>query len=144
MSCGYGKLLVDKRISISGSRLRVTYHFNGVTEGLFRTELNLAMPSCDGPAGRFVHNNLIPGGFGQTMGLEAVKKLELQDEVMGGSLAVHLNVPAQIHSQPHFTVSQSEAGFEKIMQAVTLTLAWPLSAQVREVTVDLEVGVSGA
>jgi hypothetical protein len=26
---------------------------------------------------------------------------------------------------PYFTVSQSEAGFEKIMQAVILTLQWP-------------------
>ena len=143
LSCGYGKLLIDKRVSVSGSRLRVTYHFNGVTEGLFRTELNLAMPSCDGPAGRFVYNNQIPGGFGQALVLEAVKKLELQDEVLGGSLSVHLSAPAQVHSQPHFTVSQSEAGFEKIMQAVTLTLAWPLSARLKEVTVDLEVGVPG-
>jgi 4-alpha-glucanotransferase/alpha-amylase len=38
---------------------------------------------------------------------------------------------------PHFTVSQSEAGFEKVMQAVTLKLSWPISAGT--VSVALEV-----
>lgn len=143
-SCEQGKLLIDKRVAISGSRLRVSYHFNGEMGGKFRTEINLAMPSCDGPAGRFVYNNQIPGGFGQVLEFDAAKKLELQDEVLGGALLVHLSAPARIESQPHFTVSQSEAGFEKIMQAVTLTLTWPLSQQLRELTVDIEVRKLGA
>jgi len=102
------------------------------------------MPSCDGPAGRFMYNNQIPGGFGQMLEFGAAKKLELQDEVLGGALFLHLSAPAQIQSRPHFTVSQSEAGFEKIMQAVTLTLTWPLSHQLRELTVDIEVRKLGA
>ena len=143
-SCEQGKLLIDKRVAVSGSRLRVSYRFNGAADGKFRTEINLAMPSCDGPAGRFIYNNQIPGGFGQMLGFEAAKKLELQDEVLGGALSLHLSAPAQIQSRPHFTVSQSEAGFEKIMQAVTLTLTWPLSRQMKELTVDIEVGNLGA
>jgi len=143
-SCEQGKLLIDKRVAISGSRLRVSYHFNGALDGQFRTEVNLAMPSCDGPAGRFIYNNQIPGGFGQALGFEAAKKLELQDEVLGGALFLHLSASARIQSRPHFTVSQSEAGFEKIMQAVTLVMTWPLSSQMRDLTVDIEVGNVGA
>lgn len=143
-TCEHDKLLIDKRIAVSGSRLRVTYHFSGEADGLFRTEINLAMPSCDGPAGRFVYNNQIPGGFGQLLGFETARKLELQDEVLSGALSLHLSAPALVQSRPHFTVSQSEAGFEKIMQAVTLTLTWPFSAQMRELTVDVEVSKLGS
>jgi 4-alpha-glucanotransferase len=31
-----------------------------------------------------------------------------------------------LHAQPYYSVSQSEEGFEKIMQAVTLKLQWPV------------------
>jgi alpha-amylase/alpha-mannosidase (GH57 family) len=143
-SCEQGNVLIDKRISVSGKRLRVSYQFNGVMQGQFRTEINLAMPSCDGPAGRFVFNGQIPGGFGQPLQFEKAKKLDLQDEVLGGVLSLHLNTPALIQSQPHFSVSQSEAGFEKIMQAVTLTLTWPLTRQEKELIVDIDVSRLGA
>jgi hypothetical protein len=138
-SCELGNMLIDKRISISGKRLRVSYQFNGKMQGRFRTEINLAMPSCDGPAGRFVFNDQIPGGFGQSLQFENAKKLDLQDEVLGGGLSLHLNTPGLIQSQPHFSVSQSEAGFEKIMQAVTLTLTWPLSSRMKELIVDIDM-----
>lgn len=143
-SCEHGKMLIDKRISLSGKRLRVSYRFNGKMQGHFQTEINLAMPSCDGPAGRFVFNDHVPGGFGQVLHFENAKKLDLQDEVLGGAISLHLNTPALIQSQPHFSVSQSEAGFEKIMQAVTLTLTWPLSTGMKELSVDVDVRNLGA
>lgn len=142
-SCEQDRMLIDKRISISGRRLRASYLFNGEMQGQFQTEINLAMPSCDGPAGRFIFNDQIPGGFGQPLLFENAKKLDLQDEVLGGGLSLHLNTPAQIQSRPHFSVSQSEAGFEKIMQAVTLTLTWPLSSRTKELIVDIDVRVLG-
>ena len=80
------------------------------------------MPSCDGPAGKFVFEGRIPGGFGQSMELVAVKELLLEDDVLGGAVKLTLSEPVLLASRPHFSVSQSEAGFEKIMQAVTLTL----------------------
>ena len=137
--CEWGHLLVDKKYSMGSRRLRASYRFTGECDGIFRTELNIAMPSCDGPAGRFVLNGQIPGGFGQIMDFDAVKKIELQDEVLGGVLVLSTDSPAQIHTRPHFSVSQSEAGFEKIMQAVTLTLSWPMSSRFKELTVDLEI-----
>ena len=138
-SCGHGKLLIDKRIAVSAGRLRVTYRFNGEPEGRFRTEVNLAMPSCDGPAGRFLHNGEVLGGFGDALQLEGAKRLELHDDVLGGAIHLHLGAQARISSRPHFTVSQSEAGFEKIMQAATLVLSWPLAALGKELTVDVEI-----
>jgi hypothetical protein len=50
-----------------------------------------------------------------------------------------LSEPARLVSRPHFSVSQSEAGFEKIMQAVTLTLSFPLNKIRRELHISLEV-----
>ncbi|MFZ1319283.1 MAG: alpha-amylase/4-alpha-glucanotransferase domain-containing protein, partial [Candidatus Nitrotoga sp.] len=40
----------------------------------------------------------------------------------------------------YFTVSQSEAGFEKIMQAVMLTLQWPLSKNEMSITLTINPG----
>lgn len=139
LGCESGKLLIDKHIALSGNHLRVVYRFNGEARGVFRTQLNLAMPSCDGPAGRIMHGNHVLGGFGQPAEIESAKKLVLQDDVLGGALVVHLNVPARVLSCPHFTVSQSEAGFEKIMQAVTLTLQWPLAKPFSELRVELGI-----
>ena len=41
--------------------------------------------------------------------------------------------------RPHHTVSQSEDGFEKIMQAVTLDLSWAVGDDTTELVVALEV-----
>ncbi|HEY6044634.1 MAG TPA: alpha-amylase/4-alpha-glucanotransferase domain-containing protein, partial [Nitrosospira sp.] len=47
--------------------------------------------------------------------------------------------PALLHAQPYYSVSQSEGGFEKIMQAITLKLEWPVT--VGELLVFLEIKV---
>ena len=98
--------------------------------GQWQVILNLAMPSCDGYAGRFVEaDGSVPGGFGQPLAIEPLTSLRLEDGVLGGAIALSVQPPARLSSQPHKTVSQSEAGFEKIMQAVEITLSWPLSDQ---------------
>lgn len=130
---------VEKRLALEGSRLSVRYVFSGAPRGRFSTELNLAMPSCDGPAGRYVYKGHIPGGFGQALELEAMEEIELADDVLGGSLILRASRPVRLSGAPHFSVSQSEAGFEKIMQAVTLTLTWPLSVPDEALTLSLEV-----
>jgi len=117
----------------------LTYRFNGQGKGEFSTTLNVAMPSCDGPAGRFIHDGLILGGFGQPLELKGMKEIMLDDAVLGGKILIHCTKPVSFHAAPHFTVSQSEAGFEKIMQAVTLVLTWPMESRYKEITIDLEV-----
>jgi hypothetical protein len=65
--------------------------------------------------------------------------ITLADDVLGGSVTLSTSHRVQLHAAPHFSVSQSEAGFEKIMQAVTLKLAWPLSEINREMVLTLEI-----
>ena len=134
-----GNVLVNKHIALSEQNLRVTYRFSGEGKGEFVTELNVAMPSCDGPAGRFIYQGLIPGGFGQPLELQNLQEIILDDAVLGGKVLLNCSKPVSFRAYPHFTVSQSEAGFEKIMQAVTLVLSWPLKSSHKEMIVDIEV-----
>ncbi len=130
---------VSKKIMVKDNRVDVSYTFDKLKSGLFRVEINLAMPSCDGPAGRFRIGDDIPGGFGQSLHLDEMRELLLEDEVLGGSVRLSCNVPGMLNTWPHFSVSQSEAGFEKIMQAVTLELTWPVNAVTRSLDIQLEI-----
>ncbi len=118
---GEGK--VGKKIRLDENRLVVEYEFEKMGQGMFCAELNLAMPSCDGPAGRFRIGDDIMGGFGQELTVQDLKSLVLEDSVLGGKVSIHLNQGMRCYARPHFSVSQSEAGFEKIMQAVTISLS---------------------
>jgi 4-alpha-glucanotransferase len=117
---------VKKSIALAGNWLQVSYLFAAEAEGVFCTEINLAMPSCDGWGGRYIYRGQIPGGFGQLLELSSVTDITLDDDVLGGSVELKVSVPAELHAQPYYSVSQSEEGFEKIMQAVTLKLQWPV------------------
>jgi 4-alpha-glucanotransferase/alpha-amylase len=46
--------------------------------------------------------------------------------------------PVTLRARPHFSVSQSESGFEKIMQATTLLLEWPVTAPQLIVTLEIK------
>ncbi|CAG4883534.1 Glycosyl hydrolase [Georgfuchsia toluolica] len=128
---------VEKHYAVSGSRLSVRYRCEGLS-GRFETQLNIAMPSCDGYSGRYIlADGSIPCGFGQELKLDAATKLILDDSVLAGALCLSFP-PASISARPYYTVSQSEAGFEKIMQGVELTLYWPLNNCSREMIVVLE------
>jgi hypothetical protein len=134
---GSGK--VRKTVVLDSARLYVAYHFDGVGEGVFRVVVNLAMPSCDGPAGRFRLDGKIAGGFGQLLQLASMQHIALEDAVLGGKLNLSVNLPVSLLSQPCFSVSQSEAGFEKIMQAVTLTFECVLTARTHTLEFCIEV-----
>jgi alpha-amylase/alpha-mannosidase (GH57 family) len=135
----FGLSTVTKQIALKDAGLKVSYKFENVHGGMFRIEINLAMPSCDGPAGRFRIGEDIPGGFGQPLRLASMKDLLLEDEVLGGAVRLTASVPCRLNTWPHFSVSQSEAGFEKIMQAVTLELTWHGDSIAKGVDVALEV-----
>lgn len=130
---------VSKQIELQKNTLTVQYRFDGNFSGLFEIELNLAMPSCDGPAGCFKVGGEITGGFGQVHQQAQLSKITLLDEVLGGSLTLSASHPASLRSAPCFSVSQSEAGFEKIMQAVTLHLSWPVAELKKGLTISLQV-----
>lgn len=134
---GTGK--VDKHVRLESNRLIVEYEFGKTGPGTFCVELNLAMPSCDGPAGRFKIGDDIMGGFGQELTVPKLKALTLEDDVMGGKMHITLNQAMDCYARPFFSVSQSEAGFEKIMQAVTLSLSCSPKATQGPVSIMLEV-----
>ncbi|OYY92701.1 MAG: hypothetical protein B7Y41_14965 [Hydrogenophilales bacterium 28-61-23] len=127
---------VAKIYSVRDNRLTVA--LKSVGNGRLSTRLNLAMPSCDGPAGRYVVDGEVSGGFGQAFTWNELKALTLEDRLLGAAIRLETNRPARIKAQPHFTVSQSETGFEQIMQAVELTLTWE-AEDVTEVQVRVDI-----
>lgn len=120
---------IVKTYALDGNTVTVTWHLTGLDGRCFATRLNLAMPSCDGFLGRFVlADGSVPGGFGQAVSLKSVSALALEDGVLGGTLRLASDPPAaSVDSHPHRTVSQSEAGFEKIMQATEVQFQWNIS-----------------
>ncbi len=131
---------VEKRYAVNGRLVRVQYDFGDWPEGSdFEGERNLAMPSCDGPAGFFRIGDHVPGGFGQALRLENCTMLELHDKVLGGALELSCSEPALLATSPCFSVSQSEAGFEKIMQALTVRLRWASPEKGQSIVVRLGV-----
>jgi alpha-amylase len=131
---------LSKTIALAGRTLHVTWRLSAPAGGRFGTELNLAMPSCDGYSGRYIlADGAIPAGFGQPLRLDGAARLTLDDRELRGGLRLSASVPVAIEAAPHCTVSQSEAGFERIMQAACIRLAWPADAAHREVTVSLEI-----
>jgi len=96
---------IAKIYSVQDNRLTVA--LKSVGNGRLSTRLNLAMPCCDGPAGRYVVNGEVPGGFGQAFIWNALKELTLEDHYLGAAIHLQTIRPARIRAQPHFTVSQS-------------------------------------
>jgi hypothetical protein len=67
-----------------------------------------------------------------------MRRITLDDSELRGSLLIEASQPVRLEAQPHRTVSQSEAGFEKIMQAVCITLTWsPAAAREQRITLKL-------
>jgi len=112
---------IEKSIAIEGDRLSVEYQLDSGAAPL-QTEINLAMPSCDGFLGRYVIEGEVPGGFGQSFTWKGVTRVALEDRVLHGRVVLECSQPVTVSAAAHRTVSQSEDGFEKIMQAVTLNV----------------------
>jgi hypothetical protein len=75
----------------------------------------------------------VPGGFGEALELACMQQITLDDSELRGALRIEASQPVRLEAQPHRTVSQSEAGFEKIMQAVCITLAWSPASGVEQI-----------
>lgn len=129
---------LTKSYALEREEVIVDYAFDEVP-ALLETELNLAMPSCDGFLGRYVlPDGQVTGGFGERFHWDGLRALTLEDGVLGGKLVLRTSRPLSIHAAPHHTVSQSEDGFEKVMQAVTLRLVTP--EPVSSLRISLSVG----
>lgn len=143
-----GGTVVHKDIAVCGGRISVDYRYCGAldaaADAAFETTLDLAMPSCDGPGARYRYRDAVAGGLGQPLVLEGVREILLVDDYLGGTLVLRSSSPVRLRARPCYTVSQSEGGFEKIMQSVTLTLSWPLDAAHAHIELSLEVRAHSA
>jgi 4-alpha-glucanotransferase len=129
---------LTKSYRMDGDRLVVCYRSQDAV-GRVDIRLNVAMPSCDGYLGRYIlESGDVPCGFGDHLELSAMRRLTLDDGVLGGSLTIEISQPLPLVAKAHRSVSQSEAGFEKIMQAAELTFAWLLDGVPRELTFTIE------
>jgi len=136
--CGGGR--IEKRYHLAGRNLSVRYRGTGLRGHRIEIQLNLAMPSCDGYSGRYIlADGGIPCGFGQTLSVDDLREIILEDDELHGRLKLCIDRPISLHAAPYFTVSQSEAGFEKIMQAACVTLIWTPADDDETLTVALTV-----
>ena len=132
---------IIKSFVLDESTVTVTWQCSGLAGQRLTTRLNLAMPSCDGFLGRYLlDDGSIPGGFGQPLELADATWLTLEDGVLGGRLDLQTSFSAQISGRPQQTVSQSEAGFEKIMQAAEIAFSWQIPAA--ECTLQLQLTIA--
>lgn len=134
-----GPARIAKRVAIDGAACTVAYRVAASRAGRLEVVLDVAMPSCDGYAGRFIVGGHVRGGLGQTLALDDAHEITLDDRFMGGAVVLRASRPTRIAAQPHHTVSQSEEGYERVMQSVTLTCAWDLPAG--DATIDLTLDV---
>jgi 4-alpha-glucanotransferase len=122
-------LTIEKTYRIERDTLLVHYAIEAArpVAGALGVELDIAMPSCDGPGGSFVMNGERLGGFAQTLHVTAASALVLDDVELGGRLELAMMPACELRAAPLWTVSRSESGLEKIMQAATLGLSWVIA-----------------
>ncbi|MDR2838606.1 MAG: DUF1926 domain-containing protein [Azonexus sp.] len=131
---------VSKSYALDGQTLTIDWQFTGLAGRRFWTVLNLAMPSCDGFLGRYVlADGSIAGGFGQSLQVAETGSLTLEDGVLGGRVTLSLTPAARLECRPHKTVSQSEAGFEKIMQSAEIQVSWEIPDDACAVRLQLNI-----
>jgi hypothetical protein len=132
---------IAKSIALADATVSVTYDVQAQRPGRLRVELDVAMPSCDGFSGRYLVGEHVPGGFGSPLVLDAAEALTLDDRYLCGSLALRVSPPARIAAAPYHTVSQSEEGFERVMQSVVIGIEWPVAAAGETVRLEAQLAV---
>ena len=132
-------LHVSKKVTLRDSKVIVDYIVESTEPGRFQVEIDVAMPCCDGYAGRFIHEGQILGGFGGLVALDEAQVVTLDDRYLDAHLTLSASRGVRLSANPYHTVSQSEDGLEKIMQSVTLTLTWPVTPGTQETSLVLAV-----
>lgn len=130
----YNGCKINKKIELIENQLLITYTTMSRIEASLKTEMNLAMPSCDGVGGKYIRDGSILGGFGQELELMGFRSIFLEDSTLRGKLLLRVSSESGFNAMPYYSVSQSEGGFEKIMQAVKLVLIWPRMPEQLEIS----------
>lgn len=136
-----GATAIGKSIALDGASVTVRWRVQGGAGGRLATTLDLAMPSCDGVAGRYRVGDTIPGGFGQPLELDTATEIVLDDRHMQGGVALRFEPPARVRGAPYRTVSQSEEGFERVMQSVAIDVEWNVEDEAATFAVHLAIRV---
>jgi alpha-amylase len=135
-------LEVDKRVRVRAATIAARYRLAGPAggaglDGRWAVQWNLALSAGDAP-GRYL---LLPGrpSLGSAGRLGEASEVTLVDEWLGLEVRLAWSAGAELAWGPVETVSVSEAGYERIYQGLALLLAWPLSGQASDVSMELTV-----
>jgi 4-alpha-glucanotransferase len=128
-ACEQAGIRVEKTIGVAGDTVLARWRIRGAAVRSFRTTLDFAMPSCDGFSGRYIVGDSIPCGFGQALDVRGTPAVVLDDRFLEGGVALECVPPARVSGRPYFTVSQSEDGFERVMQSATVVLEWDVAGE---------------
>src|SRR5262249_51255922 len=85
---------IGKRIRITADGIFVRYVMRArshAARGALTVELNLSMPSCDGPGGAYVFEGARIGGFDSEQRIETCRAIELIDSELAGSLDIRFS-----------------------------------------------------
>ncbi len=129
-----GGLTVAKGIRLVAGGVIASYVLtcDARIEGALVVSCDVSMPSCDGPGGAFVADGDRLGGLADVLALDERSRLDLADSELGGGLRFEWAPAARVDTRPLYTVSQSESGFEKIMQASTIVTTWRVALEPGE------------
>ncbi len=126
------RLTVEKRFDLASSaaRLQVDYRLRpeSISGARFGVELNLAF-HMGPPPDRTVEINGAPAADPSVMAVaeaHGVREVRVADHWLGLAARLALDPPATLWRFPLQTISQSEAGYERVPQQIVLLPHWPV------------------
>jgi alpha-amylase len=143
-------LTINKAITMnaSGELIQIAYLLEGLPQDRdlhFSVEFNLAgLPA--GAGDRFFHRSQKQlGDLSKQLDLQGIYDLNLTDQWLGIDVGFKSSRPTGYWTYPVQTVSQSEAGFELVHQAVAVQPHWLIRGDAKNqwlVTIDLTLDCS--
>jgi len=136
-SLGSSELSITKEVSVNKEggfsiTSAISKKGDGVLDGYsYGLEFNVLLPGCDGPFSSF---EVIGGegaverfGLKESLDLKGVSSLRAVDGFTGAVFCLNMEREARVWSFPIYTVTLSEAGFERCFQGSSILLLFPLT-----------------
>ncbi len=135
-----------KKAGLSGPSMLVSYRIENlsgeVARFAFGVEFNLSMSAGNGPGRNYLLEDGTPAGnLAKRCNLQSQRMVTVLDEELGLAVRFEMSPVADVWVCPVETVSQSEAGLERIYQCSTILPKWDVAlppgaewqAQVRQI-----------